>query len=297
VRTTLFDRRSPRHRWLLPMTLGLALVPCVLLIGSAYRLMEWDAERQLRSIEARRGQAADLAAAALAQRLAQSEQALAVGPGSLASRERDHRRFSEIMPLVTPEGRRGNMVALSPDGATIYASQTDPSNVVRLVAFDVATRQSRVIFEPPTRQGQVNLTINPAGTVLAGSQGLPGGRAQLFTVGVDGLGYREVYGPFATVHNWDLHAWTPDSSAIVFVEGQQAGEWQLMRVPATGGAATPTGLSYAGLTQSQPELRLQQPYRMTLMPDGRTVVLGARTMPTTELRMFDNVMAFIDAKR
>ncbi len=83
---------------------------------------------------------------------------------------------------------------------------------------------------------------------------------RLLTVRLDGTAFRELYGPFPGGGWSDRIAWTPDGQSILFVrqavKGPE-GSWQVMQIPATGGAAVPDGLDSSNFTSAVPMPRVE----------------------------------------
>ena len=140
--------------------------------------------------------------------------------------------------------------ALSADRATLYAAAHDGTRQTfdRIVGIDLQSGAVRSVFRLPGDEGEfpgggsVGLSASPNGRMIA-IVTLAQRRARLAVVGVDGRGYREIYGPFPSDSPFGQVGWTSDSSAV-FV-GQVtpfsgAGvNWRVWRVSLAGGAPQP----------------------------------------------------------
>ena len=146
---------------------------------------------------------------------------------------------------------RTTVGTVSPDDKTLYLGvRNNPGGpITGIVGVDLATGVERPVLTLPGTgiPGGIGLAVSPDGATLAvmvlvapspvkGTQGAffgPSGEARIFTVGVDGSGYQEVYG---SVRQWagsliaDKMRWTPDGRTIVFVAFDANDNWRLIRV-------------------------------------------------------------------
>lgn len=125
-----------------------------------------------------------------------------------------------------------------------------------MISIDLASglqSQLATFSEPIVGAAQPALSLSPDGRSIAIE--IPvllrqGVGARLVVVAVDGSSaVRDVAGPFPINRIGPLTpAWTADSASILFGALNDAGAWQVMRVPAAGGSAVPDGPSLADVT-------------------------------------------------
>ncbi len=201
---------------------------------------------------------------------------------------------------------------MSPDDKTLYLGvRNNPGGpITGIVGVDLATGVERPVLTLPGTgiAGGIGLAVSSDGATLAvmvlvapspvkGTQGAffgPSGEARIFTVGVDGSGYREVFGPFANGAGSliaDKMRWTPDGRTIVFVAFDANVNWRLMRVPAEGGKAEFDGLDFDTLASRLSGLRMVPGSlsNFDLSPDGSRALVSTFTLSTNELWALDNL--------
>jgi dipeptidyl aminopeptidase/acylaminoacyl peptidase len=134
------------------------------------------------------------------------------------------------------------------------------------------------------------LAISPDGTTLA-IQTWADETSQddrLLTVRLDGTGFRELHGPFPGGGGSDRLSWAPDGQSLLFVRQTARGpegSWQVIQVPATGGAALPDGLdsSYFASVVPMPRVETGNVANIDVSADGTRLVFSSRTIPTCDL--------------
>jgi len=204
---------------------------------------------------------------------------------------------------------RGNMVALSLDNKTLYATKrqtpcprgTAPCSGpwTGIVGVNLATGLESPVATFPGNgfPNEPSLTLSPDGSTLAlrffaSEADSRNQQARIATVRADGSGYREIVGPFL-VNNGpsDNVRWTPDGQSLLFAMAK-AGQtgWRIMRVSAGGGQPVFDGLDSASLVGdiAVPTLNPSGPFNMDVLPDGRMIV-SARTEAVNELWAIDNI--------
>jgi hypothetical protein len=217
-------------------------------------------------------------------------------------------------------GRSRTVVGtVSPDDRTLYLGvRNGAGRFTEIVGVDLETGVERPIFALPGNglPGGMGLAVSPNGETLAamalatnpsplnGNLGAffgPDGDARIFTVGVDGSNYREVFGPFpngAGALIADKMRWTPDGRSLVFVDFDANNKWRLMRVPAEGGKAEFDGLDFDTLAPRLSGLRMVPGsfYNLDLSPDGARALVSTQTLGTHELWALDNLPSVATAR-
>jgi Tol biopolymer transport system component len=151
----------------------------------------------------------------------------------------------------------------------------------------------------------VTLVLSPDGSTFAvmaaGTEAdVKNSQARIFTVSVNGSGFRELCGPFPVNRTWDLLRWTPDGRSLLFAMAKETKVgWRIMRVPAAGGQPVFDGLDSTNLTGSVrvPTLGPLGPFNIDLSPDGSRMSVGARTQASNELWALENVMSVLSGSR
>ena len=146
-------------------------------------------------------------------------------------------------------------VAVSRDGRALVAlarPESQPGGWTTLVEVDLATGAQRELmtFDEPIPGSPVplELSLSPDGSslailVAAPLQGQFG--ADLFVASLDAQTLRHVTGPFPISRFVPSPGWTADSGSILVGALNDQGAFQVMRVPASGGALAPDGPSLA----------------------------------------------------
>ena len=209
------------------------------------------------------------------------------------------RRFTPLFPRDTDAHERSVVGSLTPDGLAVFLSARPKSSGPwrDIVRVDIKTgRETHVLALPSgglldTGLKDLGLAVSPDGRTLAimafSDESRRGSR--IWTVGVDGTGFRAITDPFPAWGTADLMDWTPDGASILFVSTEPSGDWRVMRVGREGGVAVPDGLTSMALMERDPLSRLAraQPWTMHLSPDGSRLLFGIPAKSTTELRALD----------
>lgn len=207
-------------------------------------------------------------------------------------------------------GRSRTVVGtVSPDDRTLYLGVRNAAGrLTEIVGVDLATGVERPIFTLPGAglTGGIGLAVSPDGATLAwmASGTAPSTEhadARIYSVGVDGSNYREVFGPFPTgAGNMiaDKMQWTPDGRTIVFVDFDANNNWRLMRVPAEGGKAEFDGLDFGTLAPRAPGVRMVPGSlpNLDLSPDGSRALVCTHTVSNHELWALDNLPSVANSR-
>jgi Tol biopolymer transport system component len=215
--------------------------------------------------------------------------------------------FTRVLAKDTDDHPRSGVVALSPDDKTLYMIVMNgpggrATSSTGIVGVNLKSGDETPILTFPRTglPGEVGLAVSPNGATLALMT-----ETRLMTVGIDGSGYRELYGPFESGGFPDHVRWTPDGQALVFVTdptpNAQQVNWQVMRIPSRGGQPQLDGLESTKLSGWMPPPRLSGiPTNgiptIDLSPDGSRIVFGVSTQPTYELWALQNVMAVLSKR-
>lgn len=141
--------------------------------------------------------------------------------------------------------------ALSVDGKTLYTGATENKTGAfdRIVGIDLATGAVRQVVVLPNAHlgpGGLGLAASPDGRWLA----IGIDRTRLAVVGVDGRGFREVPGQFASDSPFGQVGWMADSRSVLFGQvtpGPLAGSsFRVWRVPLSGEAPEPVTPAFNG---------------------------------------------------
>jgi Tol biopolymer transport system component len=110
------------------------------------------------------------------------------------------------------------------------------------------------------------------------------GQARLFTIGIDGTGYRELVSAIkvAGVYS-DSAKFTPDGLSILYVTTENDRS-RVMRIPTMGGVPEFDGLES------------QVIYSIDVSPDGSWIAFSGRTPRTLELWAIDNVSTMLGGR-
>jgi Tol biopolymer transport system component len=134
-------------------------------------------------------------------------------------------------------------LAVPPDGRSFLVAG---AGVIR--AYNVATGESRDVYNSPPGWILRNLTVSRDGSTLAFSVNHPAlERTVIYTLPATGDEPREVARIKEAVTREGL-TWTPDGHSLLFARSASPTQAELMRIPAEGGAPESTGLSGRGLS-------------------------------------------------
>lgn len=200
------------------------------------------------------------------------------------------RRVTNVGPL------RSWNAALSSDTRTLYMAKRDEPNgsFTHIIAVDLAAATERRVAPMPT--GIVmdpEIVVSPDGTTLAigaieGQVYQSDGR--IFTVRVDGTDFRDVgKGGIPGFWGGAYLRWTPDGRSLLFRSYDADGDWQIMRIPAGGGAVEFDGVSYLNLSPLVPDMRMVRGnfHGLDVSPDGSRLVVSTLTAPKFEVWALD----------
>jgi len=146
---------------------------------------------------------------------------------------REFQRVAELSPGLS------TVAALSHDNRTMYQfSKAPPANrFTAIVGLDLSSGTERTIFTLPgptealPKQGGVALALNPRGTTLALMMTNPQTRETVFSiVGIEGTGYRVIYGTADVADVPDQLTWTSDGRALLFLMTSNGSTSRLMRM-------------------------------------------------------------------
>ncbi len=208
-------------------------------------------------------------------------------------------RSGEFRRLFERDGNgrvRTEVGALARDNRTLYlGARTAPSaDVTSIVGVDITTGEDRTIvtIEGGLPRTQPGIALSPDGSTLAVYGWIrPSEEARIFTVGVDGTGYREIVPSVRTGPLADTIRWTPDGRSLVFVAHDANRNWRVMRVSADGGPVEFDGLSFDTLSPLLTNLKIFPGNfnNIDLHPDGTRIVASTLTMSSQELWTLDNL--------
>jgi Tol biopolymer transport system component len=185
-----------------------------------------------------------------------------VVPDAVYKLETSTGAFRRLFDVQTG-GRFLGTAVPSADSKTLYftVSETALSPANRIVAVDIETAIERTVlsFKPETLESRgaayaAAMDLSPNGQRLAVSVPATPTAVRIFTIGVDGTGYRDVVASFPT--GWNNLRWTPDGQSLVFVGSNPDTSWRIMRVPASGGQPVFDGLDEHQLQAMLPDIKL-----------------------------------------
>jgi Tol biopolymer transport system component len=202
-------------------------------------------------------------------------------------------KTGEFQNLVQANNFRAGNAAPSPDGRTLYVLARDPANSAvlwdRIVAIDVGSGQEKQTVKlaeaVPQTPSFIGFALSPDGQRLAIVAKSPQNRllSNLAVVGVDGTGYREIYGGFPAANNNDKVAWSKDGRSILFAANPKPGsrDWRIMRIGIEGGTPEFTGLLVKDLST------------FDLSPDGTRIAFSKTARTTQNYWAIDNLTSFL----
>ena len=174
----------------------------------------------------------------------------------------------EATPLVQAEPHSYlNNALWAPDGGTVYYRDVARGErSIRIMALDVATGASRVVFAVGLGEGSLYpLVLSPDGRRLAYVNSTSE-RVALEVIPTSGGTPSEV-ARFAQNTGVSVRAWTPDGTSLVYTRTDDIEDFdaaaEVWVVPVAGGAAR------------QLDLGGEAPVTLAIHPDGRRVVFSA----------------------
>ncbi|MGZ6371613.1 MAG: TolB family protein, partial [Bdellovibrionota bacterium] len=205
------------------------------------------------------------------------------GGGTASLQYRVDLKTGEFKPLSDqPAG-------LSTADQTVYVVRHDPNGAGdasdHIVEMNIVTGKERQILNLPAAPGATSLSVvslSPDGRTLAirrhDSRVGVAGKTHFARVGVEGTGYRELYTMDRLVAG-DQLAWTPDGRGIVFDQRHEDG-FQIMRIPAEGGAPEFTGLEVKDFTMQN----------LHFSPNGSRITFSS-VQRGSQVWVLDNVLS------
>jgi Tol biopolymer transport system component len=201
------------------------------------------------------------------------------------------RLVMNVGPLVSERA------ALSNDDRWLYVARRDGPKgpFSQIVAVDLASGADRIVARLPSGiDYPPDFVLSPDGTRLAvgaaGSDYRSDGR--IFTVNVDGTDFRDVGGSLPGFWGAELLRWTPDGRSLLFRSYDANEDWQIMRIPASGGAPEFDGVSHATLAPLLTDIRMVPSNfnGLDVSPDGSRLVVSTLVAPKFEVWALDLVL-------
>jgi Tol biopolymer transport system component len=190
---------------------------------------------------------------------------------------------------------------VSPDGKSLYFGVSNtaagPMNGIVAVDIDTGTERPIMTLVPAAQSSGAAIDLSPDGRTLAVSVPVNTPRtAKIFTVGVDGTGYREVVSSFAT--GWDNLRWAPDGQSLLFSGSNADTSWRIMRVPVAGGQPVFDGVDQHALQGILPDLKLYPSNfnGFNLSPDGNRIITSTWTMAKHEIWTIDGLLTAVNSR-
>jgi Tol biopolymer transport system component len=201
-----------------------------------------------------------------------------------------------VRPVLSVGPLRSWRAALSKDDRTLYVAKRDAPKgpFTQIVAVDIATgTERRVAALPAGITFDPEIVVSPDTTTLAvgavvGQVWQSDGR--IYTVKVDGTDFRDVGGGgLPGFWGGNPLRWVPDGRSLLFRAFDTDGDWQIMRIPARGGAVEPESVSYATVAPLVPEIRMVRSNfnGLDVSPDGSRVVVSTLVAPKFEVWAID----------
>jgi hypothetical protein len=201
-----------------------------------------------------------------------------------------------VRPVLSVGPLRSWRAALSKDDRTLYVAKRDAPKgpFTQIVAVDIATgTERRVAALPAGITFDPEIVVSPDATTLAvgavvGQVWQSDGR--IYTVKVDGTDFRDVGGGgLPGFWGGNPLRWVPDGRSLLFRAFDTDRDWQIMRIPARGGAVEPEGVSYATVAPLVPEIRMVRSNfnGLDVSPDGSRVVVSTLVAPKFEVWAID----------
>jgi hypothetical protein len=202
--------------------------------------------------------------------------------------------------VLTVGRLRSWKAALSKDDRTLYLAKRDQPKgpFTQIVAVDVASATERRVAQLPAGVAvgaeivDPEIVMSPDGMMLAvgtldGAEFESGGR--IFTVKTDGADFRDVGGRISGFWGGFPLRWTPDGRSLLFRAFDADRDWQIMRIPASGGAVEPDGVSYASVAPLVPDIRMVRSNfnGLDVSPDGSRLVVSTLVAPKFEVWSLD----------
>jgi Tol biopolymer transport system component len=209
-------------------------------------------------------------------------------------------RSGEYKRLVAIPAGRSGVVAVSPDGKSLYVGE-EGANAREIFCVDLASGSERSIGMLPSGGGTPGLSISPDGTSLVAQTWAdqPKRLGRLIIVKTDGSGTRELLSSFPADRTLSVVRWTADGRHILYFTTAENGDWRLMRISPTGGQPEFAGLDSTKLTGTVriPPPGPFSPLSMDASPDGAQIVFAFRPALHTELWTLDNVLSVVGSRQ
>lgn len=209
-------------------------------------------------------------------------------------------RSGEYKKLVASPAGRSGVVAISPDGKSLYVGE-EGANAREIFCVDLASGSERSIGTLPSGGGTPGLSISPDGTSLVAQTWAdqPKRLGRLIIVKTDGSGTRELLSSFPADRTLSVVRWTADGRHILYFTTAENGDWRLMRISPTGGQPEFAGLDSTKLTGTVriPPPGPFSPLSMDASPDGTQIVFAFRPALHTELWTLDNVLSVVGSRQ
>jgi Tol biopolymer transport system component len=213
--------------------------------------------------------------------------------------------FTRLFPVDHPDHERTGVGSLAPDGTTLYLIARDKTAGAqwdRIVAVNIPSgRETHTIALPAgSLPGNTlpSIVVSPDGNTLAvqGWTDATMKTGRLFTIGVDGTGFREVHAGFSTDRTFNNVRWTPDGQSLLFATLGDGGQLdrQVRRVPVTGGE--PTVELDLSDRSALGTARISLLWSLDVSPIGSSLLIGALALEKTELWSVSNVVSLLNAK-
>jgi Tol biopolymer transport system component len=189
--------------------------------------------------------------------------------------------------------------ALSKDDRTLYIAKRDvPKGLfTHIVGFDIAAGTERPVAALPGGISETpEVVVSPDGTMLAigvvaGPEWESDGR--ILTMKIDGTDFRDVGGGgLPGFWGGGPLRWTPDGRSLLFRAYDANRDWQIMRIPASGGSVEPDGVSYTALAPLVPDIWMVRSNftGLDVSPDGSRLVVSTLVAPKFEVWALDRLV-------